>query len=117
MVVPGPVRRRLADYTVETDNSEVIVNGEVEQNAKTTETKSLAIFRLTFKDLRHAPEGQWDSNDIKMYEVGEATIPAESVVTFEGDKFRVLMISDRNKDGGFTMYWAKRIGENETSTE
>lgn len=117
MPVPGPVRRRLADYSVETDNGESIVGTRVVQNAKTTETKSLAIFHLEFKDLRHAPEGQWNTGDIKMYEVGAATITQESVVTFEGSDYRVMRVSDRNKDGGFTMYWAKLIGVNEANDE
>lgn len=117
MSLPGVIQKRVADYSVETHNPASIVGTRVIHAAKTTETKSLAIFRLTFKDLRHAPEGQWNSNDIKMYEVGAATIANESVVPFESEFFRVQMISDRNKDGGFTMYWAKRIGENEARDE
>jgi len=117
MLLPGVIRKRRVDYSVEIDNGETITNGEVEHNAKTTETKSLAIFHLQFKDLRHAPEGQWNTGDIKMYEVGAATITQESVVTFEGSDYRVLLVSDRNKDGGFTMYWGKLIGENEAKNE
>lgn len=115
MSLAGVIGRRVATYSVEIDNGESITNGEVERLAKTSTTKSLAIFRLTFKDLMHAPEGQWDSNDIKMYEIGAATITAESTVTFEGDDFNVMRISNRDKDGGFTMYWAKRVGVNEAS--
>ena len=117
MSLPGVIRRRTADYSVETHNPSSIVGTRVIPASKTTETKTLAIFRLTFADLRHAPEGQWNSEDIKMYEVGPATIAQESVVTFEGSDYRVMMVSDRNKDGGFTMYWAKRIGIHEASNE
>lgn len=117
MSLAGVIGRRVANYSVEIDNGETITGTRVAQNAKTSATKSLAIFRLTFKDLMHAPEGQWDNNDIKMYEIGAATITAESVVTFESEDFRVMRISNRNKDGGFTMYWAKRIGVNEANNE
>lgn len=118
MPLSSVLQKHLADYTVEIDNGESVVGTRVIQNAKTSETKSLAIFQLTFQDLRQAPEGQWTSSDVKIYEVGAATIPAESVVkNFGGDDFRVMEISDRNKDGGFTMYWARRIGDNETDTE
>lgn len=117
MSLAGVIRRRSADYSVEIDNGETITGTRVQHNAKTTATKTLAIFKLTFKDLMHAQEGQWDSQDIKIYEVGNGTITLESVVTFESSDYRVKMISDRDKDGGFTMYWAKLIGLNEANDE
>lgn len=117
MSLAGVVGRRVADYSVEIHNPSSIIGTRVIAASKTTETKSLAIFKLDFKDLRHAPEGQWNSQDIKMYEIGAPTIALESVVTFESSEYRVMMVSNRNKDGGFSMYWAKHIGVNETSTE
>lgn len=117
MSLAGVIGRHKADYSVEIDNGETVTGTRVEQNAKTTATKSLAIFHLEFKDLQHAPEGQWNTGDIKMYEIGPATITQESVVTFAGSDYRVMRVSDRDKDGGFTMYWAKLIGENEANDE
>lgn len=117
MSLAGVVGRRVADYSVATHNPSSIVGTRVIAASQTTETKTLAIFKLTFKELQHAPAGQWDSQDIKMYEVGAPTIALESVVTFESSDYRVMMVSNRNKDGGFSMYWAKLIGVNETKTE
>jgi hypothetical protein len=107
----------MLDYVVFEDTGETEVNGELTPGNQLETTKTLAVFKLTFRDLQASPEGQWTMEDVKVYELGDPTIPMESVLAIGTKRYRFTMLSDRDKDGGFSMYWAKKIGDNETSTQ
>lgn len=117
MRLPGVVSRRAVSYVVYLYTGDVDSGGRITENNQLQTTKTLAIFPLTFQDLRNLPDGQYTTEDIKIYEVGTPTIPTESVVKYNGKSYRVMMVSDRNKDGGFSMYVAKKTGDLETDTE
>jgi len=111
------IQEHVQSYVVDLYTGETMADGRVQEGIQQQVAKDLAIFRLRYRDLMALPQGQYTSEDVKAYELGNGTIPIESVITFEGSKFRVDQVSDRNKDGGFTMYIAKKIGDNETSDE
>ena len=111
------VREEIQTYVVRLDTGVTESGGRATKNIQQTVSRDLAIFRLGFRDLMTLPQGQYNQEDIKAYELGAKTITMESVIVFEGSEFRVVSNSDRNKDGGFTMYIAQKVGDNETSTE
>ena len=111
------IAEHIQSYVVRLDTGVTESGGRATKNIQQTVSKDLAIFRLGFRDLMTLPQGQYNSEDIKAYELGGKTITMESVIVFEGSEFRVTSNSDRNKDGGFTMYIAKKTGDNETSDE
>jgi len=111
------IQEHVATYVVRLDTGETDSGGRAQRNLQQETTKDLAIFRLGYRDLMSLPQGQYSSEDIKAYELGAKTITLQSVIVFEGSEFRVTSNSDRNKDGGFTMYVAKKVGDNETSDQ
>ncbi len=111
------IQEHIQSYVVRLDTGVTESGGRSTKNIQQTVSRDLAIFRLGFRDLMTLPQGQYNQEDIKAYELGGKTITMESVIIFEGSEFRVVSNSDRNKDGGFTMYIAKKIGDNETSAE
>lgn len=117
MRLAGVVRRRLRAYVVRLNTGDIESNGRVTESNQLETTVQLAIFPMSFQDLKNFPEGQYTTEDIKIYEVGAPTITEESVVVFNNKQYRVMMISDRDKDGGFSMYVAKKTGDLETNTE
>ena len=47
--------------------------------------------------------------DIKVYEIGPQSIPIKSILTFNSNKYEFVDVADRDKDGNFTWYWARRV--------
>ncbi len=106
------IKRRLREYEVNLHSGETTVKGVVTQVAGATVNKKLTIVPLTKQDLISSREGQYTIEDIKAYEVGPATIPHKSIINFNGKKYEVDMISDRNVYGQFTIYIAKKLNDN-----
>jgi len=109
-----PIKKRVAEYQVTLAGSGSggsYVKGIWVPSISGTVTKSLAIFKLDFKALQAMPEGMYTTEDVKIYEVGSATIPLHSTVVFEGKVYEFDMEADRDKDGQFSMYIAKKKEE------
>jgi len=90
--------------------SGTFVSGEWTE-IKTTATKQLAIFPLTYKQLRYLPEGAYDYQDRKIYEIGSGTLEKDDIIIFQNDYFRITELTDRDFDGGYAAYLGKREEE------
>jgi hypothetical protein len=100
------IRKHLRTVTVN-QHSEAKVDGEY-IDTYVSGTKQLAVFPLTLKDLRHDPNGVYTLQDKKFYEIGAGTINPKSTVVMSDGTYTIDLWSDRNFDGGFTMYVGKR---------
>ena len=71
-------------------------------------TKEIAIFPLTFKDLRYAPNGAYTLQDKKFYEIGSGTIQPKSTIELTEGTYTIDQWAGRDFDGGFAVYVGKR---------
>ena len=106
------IANRVADYTVDIVASGSYVKGRYQKAPITPTTKSLAIFPITTRDLTALPEGYYTIEDIKAYQLGSPDIPLQSVIHYNGKEYKVMAVSDRQKDGDFSYYIGKKIDDN-----
>lgn len=104
--VYSAIIKHLQTFTVETESG-VYVDGDYVETLTAT-TVDLASFPLTFKDLRMVPEGAYTAEDRKFFEIGEPTLNVHDVVISGSDRYRIMQITNRNNDGGFSAYIGKR---------
>jgi hypothetical protein len=100
------IKKHLRQCTVETVSG-TYVSGEYVE-ITTDDTKNLGVFPLTFKELRYLPEGAYNHQDRKFYELGSGTLNKDDIVIFQSDRFRITELTDRNFDGGFAAYLGKK---------
>jgi hypothetical protein len=86
-----------------------IVEGEISETVGTPSSIQLACFPITFKDLKFLPEGVYSLQDYKFYRVGSDLLALNSIVTLDGEQYRILSIEDRTFDGNFSRAYGKRI--------
>lgn len=82
--------------------------GELTQVYETGVSVKLALFPLSNRDLKYLPEGQFTNQDLKIYEVGAGTLTDKSIINYSDNKYLVNGGSQRDFEGGFTSYIAKR---------
>jgi len=112
MPVNIPIKRRLLEYEVVLSEDGVAgsyVDGIwQDKKASAPVIKKLAIFEVGTRDLKASPEGMFVMGDIKIYEVGAASIPEKSTLVFGSHTYEIVNISDRNKDGEFSWYIGRK---------
>lgn len=95
--------RTVEIYTV----SGTYVSGEYTE-VTVSGTRQLGIFPLTWKELRYLPEGSYNHQDRKFYEIGSGTLNKDDIILFQNDKFRITELTDRDFDGGYAAYLGKK---------
>lgn len=98
--------KHLRTLTIETVSG-VTINGEYVE-ITTSGTRQLGVFPITSEELRTLPEGMYDFDDRKFYEIGAGTLNKKSYVIFNSNKYLLNRKSDRDFDGGFTVYFGKK---------
>jgi len=100
--------KRLRTVTVYL-HSESFVDGEYVEAVSSSGTYKMAIIPITADQLKYLPEGVYNTQDKKFYEVGNGAIPEKSTIQITaGDVYRVKEINNRYLDGGFTVYFGKK---------
>lgn len=98
--------KHLQSVNVQT-HSETIMQGEYIETL-VTGTKQLAVFPLTMQDLRYDTNGTYTLQDRKFYELGSGTLTPKTKIVLSDGIYRIDQWSNRNFDGGFTVYVGKR---------
>ena len=100
------IKKHLRTVTIQqyTENNN---DGEIESNF-VSGTRQLAVFPLTFKDLKQDSNGAYTLQDKKFYEIGSGTINPKSTIVLSEGTYSIDQWSNRNFDGGFTVYIGKR---------
>lgn len=113
--VSGALDRHLRSVTVKTYTGETVATtGEAADTAMTSSTSDFAIIPISQKELQVLPEGLYDKFDRKFYSKTLYDIPNESVFEVDSQKFKVMSRDDRSYEGGFCVYYTKRIRQGET---
>ncbi len=100
--------KRLRTVTVYV-HSESFIDGEYVETISSSGTYQMAIIPITAKQLKYLPEGVYDTQDKKFYQIGDGTITAKSTIQITADDvYRVKEINNRYLDGGFTVYFGKK---------
>jgi len=71
-------------------------------------TIELGVFPLTWKQLRYLPEGAYNHQDRKFYELGSGTLEKDDIILYQDDRFRIAELTDRNFDGGYAAFLGKK---------
>lgn len=98
--------KHLKSCTVETASG-VYVDGEFVETL-TESIVDLAPFPVTWKDLKFMTDGAYTTQDKKFYELGSPSLAVHDVVILGVDRFKIMQSTDRNDDGGFSIYLGKR---------
>jgi hypothetical protein len=100
--------KRLRTVTVYV-HAESFVDGEYVETVSSSGTYQMAIVPITAKQLRYLPDGVYDTQDKKFYQIGDGAITEKSTIQITaGDVYRVKDINNRYYDGGFTVYFGKK---------
>jgi len=99
--------KHLVPVTVQ-HHSESVVDGEYVETF-VSGTVELGVFPLSMKDLRYDTNGTYTLQDRKFYELGSGTVAKKSIIQLTDGDYRIDQWSNRNFDGGFTMYIGKKI--------
>jgi len=105
------IRRHLQTVTVKSLISESFVDGEYTPVYATGVNVQLAGFPIGRKDLNFFGDGVYTFQDRKFYEIGAGTLKDKSEITFDGDRYLIDGGTKRNREGGFTTYFGKRISD------
>lgn len=106
--------RHMRPVTVKTYTGETVAsNGEATGSTMTSSTADFAIIPISQKELQVLPEGLYDKFDRKFYSKTLYDVPNESVFEVGSEKFKVLSRDDRSFEGGFCVYYTKRIRQGE----
>lgn len=89
-------------------SSGAYVNGEYVETLSASGVISLASFPLTFQQLRYLPEGAYNTQDRKFFEIGSGSLKKDDIILCDYGTFRINELSDRDFDGGYTVYLSKR---------
>ena len=90
-------------------HSESFIDGEYVESVSSSGTYEMAIIPITANQLKYLPEGVYDTQDKKFYQVGNGAITEKSTIQITaGDVYRVKEINNRYLDGGFTVYFGKK---------
>jgi len=109
MRLSSVIRRRLKDYTVEIPSGVgQIINGRYVETPVIGQ-KKLFIIQLTYELLKFLPDGAYTIKDIKVYEVGKPSLQTGCIIHYKGSRYEVSSEADREKDGNFSSYFAKRL--------
>ncbi len=82
--------------------------GELTQIYETGVSVELALFPLGNRELKYLPEGQFTNQDLKVYEIGAGTLTDKSIINYNEKEYLVNGGTQRDLEGGFTSYLAKR---------
>lgn len=112
--VSGALDRHLRSVTVKTYTGETLAStGEATDSTMTSSTLDFAILPISQKELQALPEGLYDKFDRKFYSKVSYDIPNESVFEVDSQKFKIMSRDDRSFEGGFCVYYGKRIRQGE----
>lgn len=87
-------------------------NGEWTKGGETPGSTQMIAIPITPTQLRNLPEGKYKAGDMRFYHKGAPVYGQGDLILLGEVKFEIMDISDRFHDGGFTLYFAKRIYEN-----
>jgi len=107
------IRRHLQTVEVKSFISESFVDGEYTPVYATGVNVQLAVFPIGRRDLNFFGDGVYTFQDRKFYEIGAGTINDKSEATYNGDRYLLEGGERRNREGGFTTYFGKRISDSE----
>lgn len=112
--VSSAIDRHLRTVTVKTYTGEALATtGEATDSAMTSSTLDFAIIPMSQKELQVLPEGLFDKFDRKFYSKVSYDIPNESVFEVGSEKYKIMSRDDRSFEGGFCVYYGKRIRQGE----
>lgn len=112
--VSGALERHMRTVTVRKYIGESLsINGEATDTAPESFDGMFAVLPMSQKELQVLPEGVYDKFDRKFYSADSYDIPNESVFEVGSEKFKILSRDDRSFEGGFCVYYGKRIRQGE----
>ena len=85
----------------------VIVDGESVET-KTSGTVDLALFPIKPEEIGLSQENTFTFEDLKCYEIGSGTLNVNDEIIFNTNNYTIKNKADRDFDGGFQIYFAKR---------
>jgi len=73
------------------------------------EETTMCVLPVTAITMKMMPEGSYTAGDKRFYHTGPRRYDFKDVFISENNTYEVRDIQDRNFEGGFTVYFAKRI--------
>jgi hypothetical protein len=84
------------------------VDGDWVHGTPTTVETSMICIPITPAQLKHLPEGKYRAGDMRCYHKGAPRFADGDVITVKNVQYAIGDITDRELDGNYTMYLAKR---------
>lgn len=84
------------------------VDGDWVAGAATDVPLEMICIPITPAQLKRLPEGKYQAGDMRFYRQGMPAFKDGDVVTYRSVRYQISDITDRELDGNYTMYLAKR---------
>ena len=113
MALKDVIAKRTETLTISIWLGDSYIKGVLQQGSVTSQSRELAVFPMNDRDLQAFPEGMYSTEDLKCYQVGAVNIPLKSTMVYtNGKTYEFVALSDRNKDGEFSWYVARKQSDN-----
>lgn len=88
------------------------VDGEWKSGTQQNQNVKMIAMPITPSQLRNLPEGAYQAGDMRFYAKGGALYNPGDIFVVDGIRYIVRDIMNRQFDGNFTVYYAKRDYDN-----
>ena len=114
MTVLIPLQKRYIEYTLEKQTQGAFGTGNNGRRGNTDadEQIDLCVIPMDARTIEADTDGRFSLQDLKIYREGsDDQLPQGSVLNYKSKKYRISVISNREDNGGFSIWHGKLITE------
>ena len=87
----------------------IYVRGEYQESYMPSGIAYLMPIAFSANELRYQTDGTYTAEDYKFVEVGSGSHRERSLIYYNGNKYKVKAVKDRQFEGNLTEYLCKRV--------
>jgi len=112
MSVLAPITKRYVSYVLEKQTQNSFGTGKSGRrgNSLANENIDLCVIPMDIRTIEADTDGNFKLQDLKIYREGDTSqLPHDSILNYKSKKYRIRALSNREDNGGFSIWHGKLI--------